>query len=350
MKTFLEFHRTYLFASKTLIQLATDRLTNNRAYQISQAKLAIAIANQKLEKLESPVSVFRTLSEYETELPNVGELREELTVLNRRLVAACRVPDILPSKRDKRRAIEQVKDVVEGVVLNLNPESVIKWNPQLSLLEKHLLSRFPYLSEQENLVVEGVIFGMGSTWYNVTFSGEYDTLMEPIIQRVGGGIVTRNSYGVLVLNSPSVMFVDIDIEGEDMSCRSRFGGDIKSAVNLIEAFTKYSGLAFQVYKTKNGLRLLELSRTWDARGKDAAFVFDKLDADPLFAQLCKTQGTFRARLEPKPWRVRSNSINAVAWNLGVLGQPSKIPLQVRKIQQYHDGACCTSMSPKSVLA
>ena len=267
MKTFLEFHRTYLFASKTLIQLATDRLTNNRAYQISQAKLAIAIANQKLEKLESPVSVFRTLSEYETELPNVGELREELTVLNRRLVAACRVPDIRPSKRDKRRAIEQVKDVVEGVVLNLNPESVIKWNPQLSLLEKHLLSRFPYLSEQENLVVEGVIFGMGSTWYNVKFSGEYDTLMEPIIQRVGGGIVTRNSYGVLVLNSPSVMFVDIDIEGEDMSCRSRFGGDIKSAVNLIEAFTKYSGLAFQVYKTKNGLRLLELSRTWDAREK-----------------------------------------------------------------------------------
>ncbi|MEG3972278.1 hypothetical protein QUA00_32355 [Microcoleus sp. T2B6] len=347
MKTFLEFHRTYLFASRTLIKLATDRITNNREYQISQAKLAIATANRKLEKLEAPMSVFR--SSFEPDLPDVDELREELLFLNRRLVAAYRVPDITQSKHDKRRAIEQVKDVVEGVILNLNPESVIKWNPQLSLLEKHLLFRLPYLSEQENLAVQSAIFGMDSTWYNVAFGSEYDALIEPIVQRVGAdGIVTRNSYGVLVLNSPSVMFVDIDIEGEDMSCRSRFGGDIKSAVNLIKAFTKYSGLAFQVYKTKNGLRLLELSRTWDARGKDVAEVFDKLDADPLFAQLCKTQGTFRARLEPKPWRAQSNSINAVAWDLGIMGQPSKIPLQVRKIQQYHDRACCTVS--QSVLA
>lgn len=349
MKTFLEFHRTYLFASRTLIKLATDRITNNREYQISQAKLAIATANQKLEKLEAPISVFR--SSFEPELPDVGELREELTDLNRRLVAACRVPDILPSTREKRRAIEQVREIVEGVILNLNPESVIKWNPQLSLLEKHLLSRLPYLAEQENLAVQSVIHGIDNNWYNVVFAGEYDALMEPVVQRVGvGGIVTRNSYGVLVLNSPSVMFVDIDIEGDDMSPRSRFGGDIKSAVSLIEAFTKYSGLAFQLYMTRNGFRLLELTRTWDARGKDVAEVFEKLGADPLFAQLCKTQGTFRARLEPKPWRVCSNRINATAWDLGVIGQPSKIPLQVRQIQKYHDRACCTAMAKKIVLA
>ena len=77
MKTFLEFHRAYLFASRTLIKLATDRITNSREYQISQAKLAIATANQKLEKLEAPISVFR--SSFEPELPDVGELREELT-------------------------------------------------------------------------------------------------------------------------------------------------------------------------------------------------------------------------------------------------------------------------------
>jgi len=116
MKTFLEFHRTYLFASRTLIKLATDRIMNNQEYQISQAKLAIASANQKLKKLETPISVFR--SSFEPELPDVGELRDELLILNRKLVAACRVPDITPSTRQKRRAIEQVRDVVEGVILN----------------------------------------------------------------------------------------------------------------------------------------------------------------------------------------------------------------------------------------
>jgi hypothetical protein len=114
MKIFLEFHRTYLFASHTLIKLATDRITNNQEYQISQTKLASA--NQKLKKLETPISVFR--SSFEPELPDVGELRDELLLLNRKLVAAYRVPDITPSTRQKRRVIEQVRNVVEGVILN----------------------------------------------------------------------------------------------------------------------------------------------------------------------------------------------------------------------------------------
>jgi len=348
MKTFSEFHRTYLFASRTLIKLATDRITNHRDYQISQAKLAIATANQKLKEIESPISIFR--SSYEPEVPDAGELREELAVLNRRLVAAYNVPETKPSIREKRRAIEQVREVVEGVILNLDANSVIKWNPQLSLLEKHLLSRLPHLSEQENSAVQGAIYGIDNNWYNLTLTGEYDALMEPIVHRVGaGGIITRNSYGVLVLNSPSVMFVDVDINGEDIIHKSRFGGDIKSAHNLLKAFTKYSGLSFQVYKTKNGLRLLELTRIWDARGQETAEVFSDLGADPLFAQLCKSQGTFRARLEPKPWRVRSSAINAVTWNLGLCGSPEKIPLQVQKIQQYHDRVCCVAKG-NSILA
>lgn len=79
MKTFVEFQQTYLFATRTLIKAAINRIMNNREHQISQAKPAIATANRKLENLESSRIVFQSFAEYEQEPPDVGELREELT-------------------------------------------------------------------------------------------------------------------------------------------------------------------------------------------------------------------------------------------------------------------------------
>jgi hypothetical protein len=49
--------------------------------------------------------------------------------LNQRLVAAYQLPEITPSKREKRQASEQVKEFVEGVILSLSTESIIRWNP-----------------------------------------------------------------------------------------------------------------------------------------------------------------------------------------------------------------------------
>jgi len=60
------------------IEAAINRITNNREHQISQAKLAIATANRKLENLESSLLVFQSFAEYELEPPDVGELREEV--------------------------------------------------------------------------------------------------------------------------------------------------------------------------------------------------------------------------------------------------------------------------------
>jgi hypothetical protein len=112
-----------------LIEVATNRITNNHKHQISQAKLAIATANRKLENLESPVLVFQNFAEYELEPPDVGELREELAALNQRLVTAYQLLEITPSKREKWLAIKQVKEFVEGVILSLSTESIIRWNP-----------------------------------------------------------------------------------------------------------------------------------------------------------------------------------------------------------------------------
>src|SRR5579863_8511692 len=38
-------------------------------------------------------------------------------------------------------------------------------------------------------------------------------LREPVLQELGFGVVTRNGYGCEVLNTQSVLFCDIDIEG-----------------------------------------------------------------------------------------------------------------------------------------
>jgi len=64
------------------IKAAINRITNNREHQISQAKLAIATANRKLENLESSLLVFQSFAEYELGL-----------------------------------AIEQVQELIEGVIL-----------------------------------------------------------------------------------------------------------------------------------------------------------------------------------------------------------------------------------------
>jgi hypothetical protein len=78
MKNFNEFQQTYLFATRTVDRSRHQSHHEHREHQISQAKLAIATANRKLENLESSRIVFQSFAEYELEPPDVGELREEV--------------------------------------------------------------------------------------------------------------------------------------------------------------------------------------------------------------------------------------------------------------------------------
>lgn len=107
--------------------------------------------------------------------------------------------------------------------------------------------------------------------------------------------VTRNAYGCEVLNAARLVFVDVD----DSSG--------KLTPHLLRArqwAERHPGWAFRVYRTAAGLRLMA---THAPVGSDdpvvARDLFPGLQADALYAQLCRTQRCFRARLTPKPWRI-----------------------------------------------
>jgi hypothetical protein len=127
-------------------------------------------------------------------------------------------------------------------------------------------------------------------------------------------VITRNSYGCLVLNTARVMFVDIDLPDPKPSgglFKRLFGKPAVPATNnsqnetmgRIEDWTRRNlEWGWRVYRTRSGLRLLATQGLVDADSDVVSGVFESLGADPLYKSLCKSQRCFRARLTPKPWR------------------------------------------------
>jgi hypothetical protein len=106
--------------------------------------------------------------------------------------------------------------------------------------------------------------------------------------------ITRNAYGCEVLNTARMVFVDVDHP------------DAALAQNLDKArrwVDKHPGFSLRAYRTRAGLRLLVTHALFAPDDpvvmKD---LFPGLGTDLLYARLCKTQSSFRARLTPKPWR------------------------------------------------
>ena len=126
-------------------------------------------------------------------------------------------------------------------------------------------------------------------------------------------VVTRNSYGCLVLNTARVMFVDVDLpEPKRPGLFQRLfgkpqvtppGNPQNDAIAKAELWARnHSDWGWRIYRTRAGLRLLATHALFDPETAAANGVFDALGADPLYRRLCQTQKCFRARLTPKYWR------------------------------------------------
>jgi len=153
-------------------------------------------------------------------------------------------------------------------------------------------------------------------------------LPEPVVREfqdtttTPNAVITRNSYGSLVMNARDLMFVDIDRENIQpvgaiaqnlmSSVFSLFSkpaaqpvptpqpGD--AVVDSIQKVAARNGLAVRVYKTAAGYRAMVVNAGFDASSARAEELLKEFGADPLYVRLCKTQQSFRARLTPKPWR------------------------------------------------
>jgi len=135
--------------------------------------------------------------------------------------------------------------------------------------------------------------------------------------------VTRNSYGCRVLNTASVMFVDVDLPavsggemfkhklgglfgGRGPSPRERLETDALARVHDMVRTDPRCGV--RAYRTRAGLRYLLTHGHADPLAEATFSTMQALGADPLYMRLCKVQECFRARLTPKPWRCGTDAL------------------------------------------
>lgn len=186
----------------------------------------------------------------------------------------------------------------------------------------------------------------------VPYDAEGLPIREEIVDRHGEVVITRNSYGARCLNSPDVLFADVDFKplppvrlGGAMAAlslaagvvcgvlvhpvagvvaaiatmlivgmvrakrakrrdRSEGGGPEARALAPVKAFVAANpDWHLRVYRTPNGFRLLAMHRTFDPLDPQVHAFFEAIGADGYYALSCKHQHCFRARVSGKPWRM-----------------------------------------------
>ncbi|MBV8082747.1 MAG: hypothetical protein JOY86_07220 [Candidatus Eremiobacteraeota bacterium] len=154
-------------------------------------------------------------------------------------------------------------------------------------------------------------------------------LPEPVVREftsdgAQSAIVTRNGYGALVLNAVSLMFVDIDDEqyspkADGVAGLAGLFGSLfrkpkqpepepaRSLPSGIADAIAQRGCSARAYETAAGFRLMITSAPFAPGSVDSESLLQQLGCDPLYIRLCRSQGSFRARLSPKPWRCRTSN-------------------------------------------
>jgi len=177
-------------------------------------------------------------------------------------------------------------------------------------------------------------------------------IREEILARHGDVVITRNVYGAHCLNTPDVLFADIDFN-EPVSGRfvlhvmlvhlvaaASLGVALASfKVALVAAFLglvlaypaaviwralwfrlsggverrrrsalqryarRHPGCRLRIYRTPRGFRVMMLHRVFEPASAEVSACFERLGVDRLYARMCRNQRCFRARLTAKPWRV-----------------------------------------------
>jgi hypothetical protein len=151
-------------------------------------------------------------------------------------------------------------------------------------------------------------------------------LREPILDEliVDGEpavVVTRNRYGAEILNTDRLLIADVDLPELAKPAargllRRLFGRSdpdpgplaepplVTARLDALENWAAANpGLGVIVYRTASGLRVFVTGVSDPATSAHGEQILAELDADPIYRELCRSHGTFRARLTPKPWRL-----------------------------------------------
>ncbi len=207
-------------------------------------------------------------------------------------------------------------------------------------------------------------------------------IREEVLSRHNDAVITRNLYGARCLNTPNVLFADIDfvvpskpklfyssvffvvisvflvaynIVGLGLTCllslatwflSHHLGTWIwtqhlktqpsaeQSAMQRVDTFLdKHPEWHLRIYRTPAGLRLLAMHKTFGPDEPTVASVFKEIQADKIYVQMCSNQHCFRARVSPKPWRIGIASHlkpRPGVWPI----KPERLPERIRWVEEY----------------
>jgi hypothetical protein len=138
---------------------------------------------------------------------------------------------------------------------------------------------------------------------------EYEAeIREEILQTIDlHTAITRNRYGARVLNTENTMILDIDkpkLSVGDVFNKKDAKARIFYKVRKLAATPRYKEYSFRLYETYQGARVIVLGREFDPRDRETKKMMDEFNCDPLYTFLCIKQGCYRARLTPKPSRMK----------------------------------------------
>ena len=216
------------------------------------------------------------------------------------------------------------------------------------------------------------------------YSYEIDRVIcEEVIDRVYEqdeeiGVVSRNSYGSLVLNASRMMFVDVDFPTPSRPTwfARWFSKPVPPPLTPQEIVmarvrewqSRHPDFTLRIYRTLAGLRIVVVNRSFATIDDPSIIMMQELGSDALYVTLCQSQACFRARLTPKPWRVglpnppkrfpfdvaedrhvfekwsqdyvHASRAFKVCTLLETLGDGSILPEHLNLIQ-LHDSLCCS---------
>jgi hypothetical protein len=157
-------------------------------------------------------------------------------------------------------------------------------------------------------------------------------LDELIIDGEQAFVITRNRYGAEVLNTDRVLIADIDLPAlADTNAAGLFRRLFRRetpapadplaqpplVVERLATLADWAGanpdLGVITYRTASGLRVFVTGIDEPVSSARGAQVLAELGADPIYRELCRSHGTFRARLTPKPWRLPRMSAPRGTW-------------------------------------
>lgn len=125
------------------------------------------------------------------------------------------------------------------------------------------------------------------------------------------GWVSRNRYGVLVLNTDRLVMIDIDrkkVHTLTTFVKKNVLGWLGQSQEseeekLLRLCQEIKDESFRLYRTFAGWRVLLLSRSVRSVDDNSLELLRRFPVDPLYVKLCQQQRCFRARLTAKPWRI-----------------------------------------------